>query len=268
MNIVAEIGINHNGLIQRAKDMIKHLAGSHVTHIKFQKFTPELFVSPEKFNLPHPNPVNSFGKTYGEHKRKLDLSKKEHIELKSFVEYNGMKYACSVCDDRALAEIIEVKPDYIKVPSALNHDLRFINKIATTWDGMIHISLGMTSKDEVERLMAYCIKFMDRVVFYDCTSDYTGNGPIYMSNKYTTIKGYSCHYPDPAFGIVAASRGAEWIEYHTTFDRESKGTDHKISLTTHEMKSLGRSIALLSKIQARPEDVPINERADRERLKP
>jgi sialic acid synthase len=268
INIVAEIGINHNGVIGRAKDMIKQLSGGHVTHVKFQKATPELFVGPEKMALPHPNPKNSFGETYGDHKKYLELSQKQHAELKSYAEYHGLKYAVSVCDDQALKEMIELKPAYIKVPSCLNSDLRFLNKIGSSWDGQIHISLGMTSKEDRERIMAYCLKFGNRVIFYHCTSDYSGNGPIYMPDQFSgNYIGYSCHYPDTAFGVVAVSRGAKWLEYHTTFDRESKGTDHPISLTIPEFKQLGRSTSVLYKIQPRPDELPFNEMNDAVRLK-
>lgn len=268
INIVAEIGINHNGVMGRAKDMIKNLSGGYVTHVKFQKATPELFIGPQKMALPHPNPKNSFGETYGDHKNYLEFTPKQHAELKAYAEYHGLKYAVSVCDDQALKEMVEIKPAYIKVPSCLNSDLRFINKIATTWSGQIHISLGMTSKEDRERIMAYCLKFGDRVVFYHCTSDYSGNGPIYMPKEFVgNYNGFSCHYPDTAFGTVAVSRGAKWLEYHATFDRESKGTDHAISLTIAEFKQLGKSCNVLHKITERPDAVPENELKDYARLK-
>lgn len=267
INIVAEIGINHNGVMARAKDMIKHLAGGYVTHVKFQKMNPELFVGAEKLAKPHPNPRNAFGSTYRQHKYHLEFTPKQHAELKSYAEYNGLKYAVSVCDDDALKDMVALSPDYIKIPSALATNLKFINKVGTSWDGQIHISLGMTSKEERERIFAYCEKFPNRVIFYHCTSDYSGNGPIYMPERFCEIdSGFSCHYPDPAFGIVAVSRGAKWIEYHTTFDRESKGTDHGISLLIPEMKSLGKSASVLYKIQARPDGIPENEIYDRQRL--
>jgi N-acetylneuraminate synthase len=268
INVVAEIGINHNGVMARAKDLIKHLAGGYVTHVKFQKMNPELYLGKEKLAELHPNPRNAFGDTYREHKAHLELSAKQHAELKSYAEYHGLKYAVSVCDDDALKEMVPLKPDYLKIPSALANDLRFINKVATTWDGKIHISLGMTSKEERERIYAYCLKFAGRVVFYHCTSDYSGKGPIYMPDKFDDLtSGFSCHYPDTAFGVVAASRGAKWLEYHTTFDRESKGTDHCISLTIPEIKQLGKSVSLLHKIKPRPDSIPENEIFDAQRLK-
>jgi sialic acid synthase len=267
MNIVAEVGINHNGIMPRAKDMIKKLSGGYVTHVKFQKATPKIFVPEAKYNAPHPKPWNSFGFTYGDHKEHLEFTAKQHAELKSFCEYNGLKYAVSVCDDNALSEMLPIKPDYIKVPSCLNYDLRFINKIASEFEGKVHVSLGMTSRDEREKLFAYCSKYKNKFVFYECTSDYSGDSPVYMQDRFDEIKGFSCHNPSQAFGIIAASRGAEWIEYHCTFDRESKGTDHKVSLTVNEMKDMARSISRIALIQPRPDDVPYNEQSDRARLR-
>jgi N-acetylneuraminate synthase len=266
MNIVAEIGINHNGVMQRAKDMIKQLSGGYVTHVKFQKATPKLFLSEEKYNSPHPKPWNSFGNTYGEHKEYLEFSQKQHIELKSYAEYYGLKYAVSVCDDNALKEMVAITPNYIKIPSCLNHDLRFVNKVCSSFDGQVHISLGMTTRAERDKIFAYCDKYKDKIIYYECTSDYSPNSIVYMPQKFE-IPGFSCHNPSPAFGVIAASRGASWIEYHVTFDRESKGTDHKISLTTHEIKAMAKDISQVSLIQARPDDVPVGEQADRARLR-
>jgi sialic acid synthase SpsE len=88
-----------------------------------------------------------------------------------------------------------------------------------------------------------------------------------MPDQFDQLKGFSCHTPDIGFGVVAVSRGAEWLEYHTTFDRDSKGTDHRISLTIPELKTLGRSCAQIQKIKPRPIEVPSNEIEDRKRLK-
>ena len=84
--VIAEIGCNHKGNFEIAKQMIvaaKNLCNADV--VKFQKRTVRELLTPEEYNSPHPNPENSYGKTYGEHREALELTKAQHAKLKKFM---------------------------------------------------------------------------------------------------------------------------------------------------------------------------------------
>src|SRR3990167_9404938 len=137
--IIADIGQNHNGNLETAKEMIRVLAHyCKVDYVKFQKRCPKELLTPEQYDKPYDNP-NSFGKTYGEHREALEFSIDQHKELKAHCEANGVKYACSVWDMTSAKEIVSLmnsftfkgapivwNGDYIKIPSAVNTNLEMI----------------------------------------------------------------------------------------------------------------------------------------------
>ena len=85
--IIAEIGCNHKGDMEIAHEMIKVAAQfCKVDIVKFQKRNPSELLSPEEYNAPHPNPVNSYGNTYGEHREYLELTMDHHKQLQKWFE--------------------------------------------------------------------------------------------------------------------------------------------------------------------------------------
>jgi N-acetylneuraminate synthase len=237
--IIAEIGCNHQGNYVLARKMIEVLADCGVDYVKFQKRT----VKPD--NRPHPNPINAFGKTYGEHREWLEFLPEQHVKLKEHCEEKGVKYACSVWDLQATKDIVSLNPDYIKIPSACNLDFEMLEYILDNYKGGIHISLGMTSDDEeAEIIKRFINKAKDNVIFYACTSAY----PVKFADvclkelEGSWISGFSGHHLGIAVDIAALTLGAEYIERHFTLDRTMKGTDHAASLEPGMMRKLVRDI--------------------------
>jgi sialic acid synthase len=260
--IIAELGINHNGTLSRAISMVKKLGGSYVDYVKVQHCLPEYFGIQESLYEPHPDPVNSFGSTYKEHRENLILSQRAYEILFREIRNEGMKPCASVADFESAKMFKELGAEFIKIPSCKSTDLRLIEKCQSLLP--VHVSIGMTNQAERDRLFTI---LNDEAVVYECTSNYNF-GEVFIPNKFEgKMKGFSCHYPDIAFGIYAASKGAEYIEYHVTLSRESKGGDHKISLYPDEIKRMGKSIALLSKIRQRPEGYSVLEETARRKLR-
>ena len=126
VKIIAEIGCNHKGDIQIAKDLIKSakLCGADIA--KFQKRTPKELLTPEQYNAPHPNPANSYGATYGEHREYIHFNADQHIELKDYCDEIGIEYSTSVWDITSAKAIVPLKPHLIKIPSAVNNNERLL----------------------------------------------------------------------------------------------------------------------------------------------
>merc|ERR1719442_110569 len=113
--VIAEIGCNHKGEIEVAKELLSLAKESGATVGKFQKRTPKELLTPEQYNAPHPNPNNSYGATYGEHREFLELSLDDHRELQNHCKKIDLEYSCSVWDTSSAKDIVKLNPSLIKV---------------------------------------------------------------------------------------------------------------------------------------------------------
>lgn len=254
INIVAEIGCNHMGQINLAKKFLITLKDfCNIKYAKFQKrHIPSLFTKDE-YEKPHPVPGNSFGSSYGKHREKLEFSINQHKKLKKFSQQIGIRYCCSAWDLKSAEEISKLKPEYIKIPSGSNLNFKIYEYLANNYHGEIHISLGMTSKNEEIEIVKFLKKkkILHKIVLYACTSGY----PVPFNETYLleisrlkctygkNIKavGFSGHHNGIAIDMAAIALGAEWIERHFTLDRTWKGTDHAASLEPDGMRKLVRN---------------------------
>ena len=251
--IVSEIGCNHKGSMEIAKEMVK-VAAEFVgaDYVKFQKRSNKELLSEEEYLSPHPNPKNSYGSTYGEHREFLEFSLEQHEELKSFCEKLKIGYATSVWDMTSAREIISLGSDFIKIPSACNLNFNLIDFLISEYSGDIHISLGMTNREEEQRIMSRFEErgAFNRLVLYACTSGYPVphkdvclveiNRFNESHRKKVKAIGFSGHHLGIAIDIAAQTLGAEWIERHFTLDRTWKGTDHAASLEPDGFRRLVR----------------------------
>ena len=118
--MIAEIGCNHRGELETAKELLSLAKTNGATVGKLQKRTPKELLTPEQYNAPHPNPHNSYGLTYGEHREFLELNVEDHRELQAHCKEIGLEYSCSVWDTTAAKDIVSINPTLIKVGSPSN----------------------------------------------------------------------------------------------------------------------------------------------------
>ena len=124
--VVAEIGCNHKGDFEIAKQLIKTAAiYCEADAVKFQKRCNKELFTPEQYNAPHPNPINAYGKTYGEHREFLEFTAAQHAELQQYCKEMGIIYSTSVWDLTSAKEISALNPPFIKIPSACNNHQTF-----------------------------------------------------------------------------------------------------------------------------------------------
>ncbi len=253
--VIAEIGGNHKGDFEIAKQMVfmaKTFCGADV--VKFQKRTNKELLTPAEYNAPHPNPANSYGDTYGEHREFLEFSAKQHAELKRYCEEIGIHYSTSVWDLTAAKEIVALNPSAIKIPSASNLRFDMLEYLAKNFAGEIHISLGMTTREEEKKIVDFMVmrgRAKDTVL-YSCTSGY----PVAfedvclleidrLKKAYDNIVkaiGFSGHHNGIAIDVAAYVLGAVCIERHFTLNRTWKGTDHAASLEPDGLRKLVRDL--------------------------
>ena len=152
--LVAEVGCNHKGELETALEMIKIAKiFCEADVIKFQKRNNRELLTPEQYNAPHPNPYNSYGSTYGEHREFLEFTADQHKQLKAACEELGIVYSTSVWDLTSAKEIAALEPELIKIPSACNNHYEMLSWLCENYGGEIHVSLGMTERKEEEELL-------------------------------------------------------------------------------------------------------------------
>lgn len=279
--IVAEIGCNHKGDVGIAKEMIKMAAVfCKADCVKFQKRTNKELLPPEQYNAPHPNPMHSYGDTYGEHREYLEFDADTHRELIRTCEEFGIAYSTSVWDVTAAKEMAALEPPFLKVPSATNTNDDLLAVLCDSFGGQIHISLGMTTRAEEEHIVDF-VRSRGRagdVVLYACTSGYPVPFDELCLREISRLRasyadivgaiGFSGHHLGIAADMAALTLGAEWIERHFTLDRTWKGTDHAASLEPDGIRRLVRdSAAVAAALTEKPSELLEIEQPQRKKLK-
>ena len=276
--VIAEIGCNHKGDMDIAKRLIRTAAiYCEVDAVKFQKRCNRELLTPEQYNAPHPNPANSYGKTYGEHREFLEFTVEQHRELKEYCEEMNIVYSTSVWDLTSAKEIASLHPKFIKIPSACNNHYEMLEWLCDNYEGEIHISLGMTTHEEEEKLIQLFEKKGRNkdVVLYVCTSGYpVAFGDVCLleitrvremyENRVKRI-GFSGHHLGIAVDIAAYTLGASVID---TLDRTWKGTDHAASLEPEGVRKLKRDLmATYEALHYKEKEILDVEAVQREKLK-
>ncbi len=258
--IIAEIGCNHKGDMSIAKELIMTAATyCKADVVKFQKRCNTELLSDEEYNTPHPNPANSYGDTYGAHREFLEFTPEQHKQLQAWCEEFGIEYSTSVWDVTSAKEITALKPALIKIPSACNLNKPMLEYLCDNYDGEIHLSFGMTTKQEEEEIISFFeSKGRNKdLVLYNCTSGYPVPFEDICLLEITRMReayadrvkaiGFSGHHLGIAVDSAAVALGAEWVERHYTLDRTWKGTDHAASLEPDGVRKLVRDCKAVAK---------------------
>jgi sialic acid synthase len=279
--IIAEIGCNHMGQFDIALELIKLAKECGADYAKFQKRNNKELLTEEQYNAPHPVPYNAYGATYGAHREALEFSVQQHAELKKYAESIGIGYNTSVWDATSANEIIELMPDFIKVPSACNNNFDMLQLLRDEYKGEVHISFGMTTHEEEEQVVKFFEwnnQAKDRLVVYSCTSGYPVPFKDVCLLEIVRLKetygsrvkhiGFSGHHLGISIDIAAFALGATWVERHFTKDRTWRGTDHAASLEVPGMQKLVRNLHQAHEsLQYKNTEVLDIEKVQRDKLK-
>ena len=278
--VIAEIGCNHKGEMGIAKELLKVAAESNVEVAKFQKRNNKELLTEVQYNAPHPNPMHSYGDSYGAHREFLEFDVNQHNELKEYAESLGLIYSTSVWDTTSAKEIVSLDPVLIKVPSACNNHFEMLKVLRDDYKGDVHISFGMTTKKEEEQIVSFFEENNQakRLVVYSCTSGYPVPFEDVCMLEIVRIKekfvdrvkeiGFSGHHLGIAIDVAAYTLGATWIERHFTLDRTWKGTDHSASLEPTGLRKLARDLkATYKALTYKQSDILSIEQVQRDKLK-
>jgi sialic acid synthase len=260
--LIGEIGQNHNGSVDIAKKIVDAAAKEvkeelfninlkGMNAVKLTKRDLEAELSDSQMNMPYDNP-NSFGKTYGEHRKFLELSEEQHYEIYKYAKSLGLDFVETLCAIRCLDIFKYFTPDYLKVASRDLTNIPLLEALAETKVPII-ISTGMAGKKELDDAIEVISKKHNNISILHCVSQYPTHPKnvnlktiTYLQKNYSQYTiGYSDHTIGISVPVAAAALGAKIIEKHITLDRNMKGTDQKGSLGPDGIRRMVRDVRLL-----------------------
>jgi N-acetylneuraminate synthase/sialic acid synthase len=246
--VIAEIGANHMGDVEIAKEMITKARESGVNAVKFQKRDNKSLFTKEMYDSPYVNP-NSFGPTYGEHRDALEFGLDEFSELIRHSKEEGVTMITSAFDFNSADFLAELEMPAYKTASADITNTPFLKYIAEIGKPMI-VSTGGSSLEDVQRAYDTIMPINDQICFLQCTSSYPAEAADMNLNVIQTYKdtfpdcviGLSDHQNGIAMALVGYVLGARVIEKHFTLNRGWRGTDQPFSLEPGGLRRLVRDL--------------------------
>jgi sialic acid synthase SpsE len=245
--IIAEIGINHNGDIEIAKQLMDVAVETGCDAVKFQKRTPEICVPEEQKSIPRETPWGSM--TYFEYKKRIEFEQPEFEQIDAYAKKIGIDWFASPWDVPSVDFLEGFNVPCQKIASACLTDselLTAVNKTKTT----TILSTGMSSIEEIDKAVSLLNKVP--LAIAQATSTYPAEASELnlraiqtFAEKYKVPIGYSGHERGLQVTIAAVALGATFIERHITLDRSMWGTDHSASLEPEGLKKLVRDIRII-----------------------
>lgn len=241
--IVAEIGNNHNGDMENARELVRRAHSVQASAVKLQTKDIETAFSPELLDSVYDKP-SSFGRTYREHKQVLELSEEETFELKTLASELDIVFFSSPFDVLSVSLLERVDIPLYKIASFHVTDLELVERVAATGKP-VFMSTGMSTWEEVDAAVDVLRRHTDDFVLLQCTSAYPAEFEDVNLNvipelraRYDCLVGYSGHERGVGVSPGAVLLGACVIERHFTLDRTMKGPDHAASLETRGLDLL------------------------------
>ncbi len=230
--IIAEIGINHNGDLDTAKDMILSAKETGADAVKLQKRTPELCVPKEQRDIMRETPWGYI--SYMEYRERVEFGQKEYQEIDRYCKDLGIDWFVSVWDEGSVDFMEQFDPICYKIPSASLTDHALLRKIRATGRPMI-LSTGMSTGGQIKDAVAAI--GTDDLIITHATSTYPCDPAELNLRMIPTLKeqypcpiGYSGHEVGLITSVVAVSLGACLVERHFTLDRSMWGGDQAASV--------------------------------------
>lgn len=242
--VIAEIGNNHQGDVEKAKELILAAYQCGADAVKFQKRSNENLFTKNFYDKPYDNP-NSYGTTYGKHREFLEFGVTEYNILKEFSKEIGITFFATPFDNPSANFLEKIDIPFYKIASADLKNIPLI-KYVSGFGKPIIISTGGADFVDVQRVYDAVMPINTQLCIMQCTASY----PCKISElNLNVIKTYRESFPDVTVGLsshdngivsasVAYMLGARVIEKHFTLNHELKGTDHAFSLEPDDLKRL------------------------------
>ncbi|WP_440923084.1 N-acetylneuraminate synthase family protein [Candidatus Pelagibacter sp.] len=244
--LIAEIGINHNGSLKLAKELILKAKDCGFDYVKFQKRDLNICIPEEVKYQERQSPWGRI--TYIEYKKKIEFTRKSYDLINNFCKKNKISFLCSAWDLNSLKFLKKYKFKINKIPSALITNLKFLDAVAKQKKKTL-ISTGMSTMRDISKAVKIFRKNKCNFVLMHCISEYPCpeyklnlNMILTLKKKFKCEVGYSGHETSVSPSLFAWSLGADYIERHITLDRSMWGTDQAASLEEQGMRTLSNTL--------------------------
>ena len=249
--IIAEAGVNHNGKLALAKELIDVAAEAGADYVKFQTFKAANIASIQAKKAAYQQITTEAGESQLAMLQKLELSEHDHLELISYCQKKNIRFLSTAFDLESIALLKNLGVQIGKIPSGEITNLPYLRKMATSFDQLI-LSTGMAGMEEVATAVDILISSgakKEKLTVLHCNTEYPTPfedvNLLAMKTIATQLNvavGYSDHTLGIEVPIAAVALGAQVIEKHFTLDKTMEGPDHKASLEPHELKSMVAAI--------------------------
>jgi sialic acid synthase SpsE len=252
--VIAEAGLNHNGSVEIAKQLIDLAVEAGADAVKFQKRTVNklaikatLEASDDRFP--------EFGKTYREIREHLEFNMTQYQEIKQYTEDKGLDFLCTAFDSEAADFLEELGIKIYKLASHSATNIELLEHLAKTGKQSI-MSTGMAELSEIDTAVKIFGKHKTPLILLHCVSAYPTPLDECNLNMINVLKesfglptGYSGHELGYLPTLTAVAMGAVAIERHYTLDNNMTGFDHKMSLNPEDFIAMVRDIRSIEKIK-------------------
>jgi sialic acid synthase SpsE len=252
--IIAEAGLNHNGSVEIAKQLIDLAIKAGADAVKFQKRTVEKLAVKATLDAPDDR-FPEFGTTYREIREHLEFNMSQYQEIKKYAEGKGLDFLCTAFDTEAADFLEELGIKIYKLASHSATNIELLEYLAKTGKKSI-LSTGMADIDEIETAVQIFEKYKTPLLLLHCVSSYPTPLDECNLNMINVLKenfnlpvGYSGHELGYLPTLTAVSMGAVAIERHYTLDNNMIGFDHKMSLSSEDFIEMVSSIRSIEKIK-------------------
>lgn len=242
--VVAEAGINHNGSIETAKQLIEMAARCGANAVKLQKRSPEVCVPKDQWDVPKVTPWGTM--PYGEYRKRMEFSCSAYRQLDAIARTHDLDFFASVWDPDSVEFMQRLDPPYYKIPSAVLTDDETLEAVRGTHKP-IFLSTGMSTIGQIrhalEVLRGADVMLMHCVSTYPCPNENLNLQMISTLRRvFSRPVGYSGHEVGLAPTLAAVVLGAEAVERHITLDRAMWGSDQAASVEEPGLRRLVRDI--------------------------
>lgn len=247
--VIGEIGLNHNGSVDIAKQLIDVAAEAGAQAVKFQKRTPDIATPEHMKNTPRETPWGTM--TYLEYRYKVEFEKPEYTEIAAYAAEKGLDWFASPWDEPSVDFLEEMGVKAHKVASASLTDLGMLRKLAATGKTII-LSTGMSTIEQIDKAVEILgtsnLHLMHATSTYPLPPEEANLRMIQtLKDRYQVPVGYSGHEPGLQISVAAVALGAVSVERHITLDRTMWGSDHAASLEPRGFSTLIRDIRVIEK---------------------
>jgi N-acetylneuraminate synthase len=247
--VIAEAGVNHNGSLKLARELVDVAVQAHADAVKFQTFRPEKVCSPLAPKATYQLQTTDIGESQLEMGKKLELPFEAFRELQLYCKSKGILFLSTPFDYESADFLAELRVTAFKIPSGEITNLTFVEHIARKGCPLI-VSTGMSTLDEVGKAVdTIRATGNQQLVLLHCISNYPAQpSSVNLRAMHTLAEvfgvpvGYSDHTTGIDIAIAAVALGACIVEKHFTIDRVLPGPDHRASLQPDELALMVRSI--------------------------